>query len=177
MQKQESLKDKDGYLLIEKEFTYRGYDFKLVKDFKDGWFIYEKSKKNQKHNKYELVKPKKQDAFVFNGKKIEDKWVYPNDNAFGKTGFDCVSLQVAEARHLSIIQNKEDQEEKEALKNEEVRVPTRSFTIKDFMKANPKLSYSLAYVKIKELIDSQEIRLEGTKKAKRGKASNVYIKR
>ena len=68
MQKQESLKDKDGYLLVEKEFTYRGYDFKLVKDFKDGWFIYEKSKKNQKHNKYELVKPKKQDAFVFNGK-------------------------------------------------------------------------------------------------------------
>lgn len=171
------MKDKDGYLLLEKEFTSRGFNFKFIKDFKDGWMIYEKSRKSYAHKKYELIKPKRQDEYVFNGKKIEAKWLYPNDNSFGHIGFDCSSLAHAEEKHEYILENNQKREEIEEIKNEEVKIPTRDFTIKEFMKANPRLSYGLAYVKVKELIDNKEIRVSGVKENKRGRASNLYSKR
>jgi len=111
MQKQALNKDKDGYILLEKEFTSRGYNFKFVKDLEGGWKIYEKSKESQKYNKYELIKPKRQDAFVFHGNQIEAKWTYPGDSAFGRTGFDCVSLARAEEIHERIIKSKEEPQE------------------------------------------------------------------
>ena len=100
-------KDKDGYLLVPKEFTHKGYQFKFVKKLEGGWMIYEKTKEATKTKKYELVKPKRQDQFVFHGKTIEAKWVYPNDNAFGRIGFDCVSLDVALNRHKEILAKQE----------------------------------------------------------------------
>ena len=42
------MKDKDGYILVEKEFTLRGYRFKFVKQLKNSWCIYEKIKKELK---------------------------------------------------------------------------------------------------------------------------------
>jgi len=171
------MKDKDGYLLLEKEFTSRGFSFKQVKDFGDGWMIYEKSHKNYKHKKYELIRPKRQEEYVFNGKKIEAKWLYPNNNSFGHTGFDCCSMNHAEQKHEDILKNNLKKEEMEEIRSEEVRIPTRDFTIKEFMKANPKLSYGLAYVKVKELIDNKQIRVCGVKENKRGRASNLYSKK
>ena len=63
-------KDKDGYLLVPKEFTHKGYQFKFIKKLEGGWMIYEKTKESTKTKKYELVKPKRQDQFVFHGKTI-----------------------------------------------------------------------------------------------------------
>lgn len=171
------MKDKDGYLLLEKEFTSRGYIFKFIKDFGDGWMIYEKSRKTFNHKKYELIKPKKQDEYVFNGRKIEAKWLYPNDNSFGHTGFDCCSLEHAERKHEDIIKNNQKREQNEEIKNEEVKIPTKEFTIKDFMKANPKLSYPMAYLKIKDLMTKKEIFISGEKENDIGRASNLYKKR
>ena len=74
------MKDKDGYLLVEKEFTLRGYKFKFIKQLKNDWCIYEKIKKEEAgvktrnkhiHKKYELVKLRRQESYVFNDKKIE----------------------------------------------------------------------------------------------------------
>ena len=169
-------KDKDGYLLVSKEFTHKKYLFRFIKDLEGGWMIYEKTKEATKTKKYELIKPKKQDQFVFHGKTIEAKWVYPNNNAFGRTGFDCISLDAAQNRYSEIVKAGEKKEVEEELKNEEVRIPTKDFTIKDFIKANPKLNYSIAYQKIKELISNKDIRPAGEKKNKRGKASNLYKK-
>ena len=179
------MKDKDGYILVEKEFTLRGYRFKFVKQLKNSWCIYEKIKKEDVavktrnkhiHKKYELVKLRQQEAYVFNDKKIEAKWLYPTDNAFGKLGFDCISLEAAENRYEEIVKAGEKKEVEEEIKNEEVRIPTIDFTIKEFIKANPKLNYSIAYQKIKLLISNREIRLNGDRKNKRGKASNLYKK-
>ena len=39
------MKDKDGYILVEKEFTLRGYRFKFVKQLKNSWCIFENIKK------------------------------------------------------------------------------------------------------------------------------------
>lgn len=171
------MKDKEGYLLIEKEFVFHGFNFKLVKDFKDGWMIYEKSKPDRIHKKYELIKPKKQEEFIFNGKKIEAKWVYPNNNQFGRTGFDCVSLDIAVERHEEILKNKEHEEIEEKLRSEELRIPNGKFTIKDLQKANPKLNYSIIYSKVKELLDQKKIKSCGVKENKKGRASNLYIKK
>ena len=179
------MKDKDGYLLVEKEFTLRGYKFKFAKQLKNDWCIYEKIKKEEAgvktrnkhiHKKYELVKLKRQESYVFNGKKIEDQWMYPNDNAFGRLGFDCISLEAAENRYKQILENGEKKEEDKKIKNEEVRVPTINFTVKDFMKANPKLNYSSAYSKIKELTSNKEVVVCGEKENKRGKPSLLYRK-
>jgi len=179
------MKDKNGYLLVEKEFTLRGYKFKFIKQLKNDWCIYEKIKKEEAgvktrnkhiHKKYELVKLRRQESYVFNDKKIEAKWLYPSDNAFGKLGFDCISLDAAQNRYEEIVKAGEKKEVEEEIKNEEVRIPTKDFTIKEFIKANPKLNYSIAYQKIKELISNKEIRLNGERKNKRGKASNLYKK-
>ena len=179
------MKDKDGYILVEKEFTLRGYRFKFVKQLKNSWCIYEKIKKEDvgvktrnkhTHKKYELVKLRQQEAYIFNDKKIEAKWLYPTDNAFGKLGFDCISLDAAQNRYEEIVKAGEKKEVEEEIKNEEVRIPTIDFTIKEFIKANPKLNYSIAYQKIKLLISNREIRLNGDRKNKRGKASNLYKK-
>jgi hypothetical protein len=113
---------------------------------------------------------------VFNDKKIEAKWLYPTDNAFGKLGFDCISLEAAQNRYEEIVKAGEKKEVEEEIKNEEVRIPTIDFTIKEFIKANPKLNYAIAYQKIKLLISNREIRLNGDRKNKRGKASNLYKK-
>ncbi len=179
------MKDKDGYLLIEKEFTLRGYKFKFIKQLKNDWCIYEKIKKENAgvktrnkhiHKKYELVKLRRQDSYMFDDKKIEAKWLYPTDNAFGKLGFDCISLEAAQNRYNEIVKAGEKKEEEEEIKNEEVRIPTKDFTIKEFIKANPKLNYSIAYQKIKEIILKKYIRLNGERKNKRGKSSNLYKK-
>jgi len=179
------MKDKDGYLLVEKEFTLRGYKFKFIKQLKNDWCIYEKTKKEEAgvktrnkyiHKKYELVKLRRQESYIFNDKKIEAKWLYPNDNAFGKLGFDCMTLDAAQNQYEEILKAEERKEEEEKIKSEEARIPKKDFTVKDFIKANPKLNYSIAYQKIKELISNKYIKLAGEKKNKRGKASNLYRK-
>lgn len=171
MPKQESLKDKEGYLLLPKEFSTRGFNFKFLKDLEDGWKIYEKSKENCKNKKYELIKPKRQDAFVFHGNPIEAKWVYPGDSSFGKIGFDCSTLQRAEEKHKEIITNKVEHSQETDTPN--LKLPKSEFTIKDVLSLN-NLKYSIIYTKIKEMILSGNLKKVGIKKNKRGKSSDVF---
>ena len=163
-------KDKDGYLLVPKEFTHKGYQFKFVKKLEGGWMIYEKTKETTKTKKYELVKPKRQDQFVFHGKTIEAKWVYPNDNAFGRIGFDCVSLDVAIERHREILANKQEQVENTQI---ELKIPNGEFTLKDLLKSN-KIPYPKLYLKVKEMVLGNSLKKVGEKKNIRGKPSDVF---
>lgn len=163
-------KDKDGYLLVPKEFTHKGYQFKFVKKLEGGWMIYEKTKEATKTKKYELVKPKRQDQFVFHGKTIEAKWVYPNDNAFGRIGFDCVSLDVAIERHREILANKQEQVENTQI---ELKIPKGEFTLKDLLNTN-KIPYPKLYLKVKEMVLGNTLKKVGEKKNVRGKPSDVF---
>ena len=163
-------KDKDGYLLVPKEFTHKGYQFKFVKKLEGGWMIYEKTKEANKTKKYELVKPKRQDQFVFHGKTIEAKWVYPNDNAFGRIGFDCVSLDVAIERHREILANKQEQVENTQI---ELKIPKGEFTLKDLLNTN-KIPYPKLYLKVKEMVLGNTLKKIGEKKNVRGKPSDVF---
>ena len=163
-------KDKDGYLLVPKEFTHKGYQFKFVKKLEGGWMIYEKTKEANKTKKYELVKPKRQDQFVFHGKTIEAKWVYPNDNAFGRIGFDCVSLDVAIERHREILANKQEQVENTQI---ELKIPKGEFTLKDLLNTN-KIPYPKLYLKVKEMVLGNTLKKIGEKKNIRGKPSDVF---
>lgn len=163
-------KDKDGYLLVPKEFTHKGYQFKFIKKLEGGWMIYEKTKEATKTKKYELVKPKRQDQFVFHGKTIEAKWVYPNDNAFGRIGFDCVSLDVAIERHREILANKQEQVENTQI---ELKIPKGEFTLKDLLNTN-KIPYPKLYLKVKEMVLGNTLKKIGEKKNVRGKPSDVF---
>lgn len=163
-------KDKDGYLLVPKEFTHKGYQFKFVKKLEGGWMIYEKTKEATKTKKYELVKPKRQDQFVFHGKTIEAKWVYPNDNAFGRIGFDCISLDVAIERHREILANKQEQVENTQI---ELKIPKGEFTLKDLLNTN-KIPYPKLYLKVKEMVLGNSLKKVGEKKNIRGKPSDVF---
>lgn len=163
-------KDKDGYLLVPKEFTHKGYQFKFVKKLEGGWMIYEKTKEATKTKKYELVKPKRQDQFVFHGKTIEAKWVYPNDNAFGRIGFDCISLDVAIERHREILANKQEQVENTQI---ELKIPKGEFTLKDLLNTN-KIPYPKLYLKVKEMVLGNTLKKIGEKKNIRGKPSDVF---
>ena len=163
-------KDKDGYLLVPKEFTHKGYQFKFIKKLEGGWMIYEKLKEATKTKKYELVKPKRQDQFVFHGKTIEAKWVYPNDNAFGRIGFDCVSLDVAIERHREILANKQEQVENTQI---ELKIPKGEFTLKDLLNTN-KIPYPKLYLKVKEMVLGNTLKKVGEKKNVRGKPSDVF---
>lgn len=163
-------KDKDGYLLVPKEFTHKGYQFKFVKKLEGGWMIYEKTKEATKTKKYELVKPKRQDQFVFHGKTIEAKWVYPNDNAFGRIGFDCISLDVAIERHREILANKQEQVENTQI---ELKIPKGEFTLKDLLNTN-KIPYPKLYLKVKEMVLGNTLKKIGEKKNIRGKPSDIF---
>ena len=163
-------KDKDGYLLVPKEFTHKGYQFKFVKKLEGGWMIYEKTKEATKTKKYELVKPKRQDQFVFHGKTIEAKWVYPNDNAFGRIGFDCISLDVAIERHREILANKQEQVENTQI---ELKIPKGEFTLKDLLNTN-KIPYPKLYLKVKEMVLGNTLKKRGEKKNIRGKPSDIF---
>jgi hypothetical protein len=163
-------KDKDGYLLVPKEFSHKGYQFKFIKKLEGGWMIYEKTKESTKTKKYELVKPKRQDQFVFHGKTIEAKWVYPNDNAFGRIGFDCASLDAAINRHKEILANKQEQVENTQA---ELKIPKGEFTMKDLLVTN-KIPYPKLYLKIKEMVLGNTIKKIGEKKNVRGKPSDVF---
>jgi len=167
--------DKEGYLLIEKEFTSRGFNFSFVKDFKDGWMIYKKTAEGGGPNKYELIRPKKQEEFNFRGSIIPKKWKYPNDNDFGRLGFDCASLEAAKKRHDQIIKTKQDKEEKED-RPQIISIPNKEFTCKDLMNQNSSLSYSEAYAQVKTWATEKKILKVGEKKNKKGKSSILYKK-
>ena len=164
--------DKEGYILLEKIFTSRGFDFSFVKDFKDGWVIYKKSCEGC-NDKYELIKPKKQEEFNFRGSIIPKKWKYPSDNDFGRLGFDCASFEKAVERHDQIIKTKQDKEDKETVFIDIVH-PRKEFTCQDLIKLNPRMNYSDAYSQIKNWLVDKTIVKIGERKNKKGKASILY---
>jgi hypothetical protein len=165
--------DKDGYLLLERNFDSCGFNFKFVKDLENGWKIYKKTHNKLGYVKYELILPKKQDAFVFHNNPIPAKWVYPGNSNFGRTGFDCISLEVAEKRHKELLLKKDEKEHKE---DKKLFVPTKPFTIKDLQndKNNDKWSYSQITSKLKELLEQKKIKVTGEKENNVGKSSKVY---
>jgi len=163
-------KDKDGYLLVPKEFTYKHYLFKFINELEGGWMIYEKMKEATKTKKYELVKPKRQDQFVLHGNIIEAKWVYPHSNSFGRIGFDCISLDVAINRHKEMLADKQEQVETTQV---ELKIPNGEFSMKDLLVTN-KIPYHKLYLKVKEMVIGNTIKKVGEKKNSRGKPSNIF---
>lgn len=169
--------DKDGYIMVENSFEYKGYNFSFVKDFNDGWRVYKKSKEGC-FDKFELVKFKKQEEWNFKGKIIPKKWKYPNNEDFGRIGFDCVSMERAVALYKEIKKNKEEKEEK-LLNNpaSEMKIPNVEFTCSDLLKKNKNCTYSDVYIQLKKWLDEGQIKKCGERKNKKGKPSMLYVRK
>lgn len=89
------MKDNDGYELVAEQFASRGFLFKLVQVLDYNYRIYEKTNEKLKYKKYELVKLKKNEEYEIGGNKVEKRWSYPSDTAFGKGSYDCISIDRA----------------------------------------------------------------------------------
>lgn len=153
MSKTSEKQDEAGYYLLENEFTSRGYNFKKVEDFKDGWMIYTKTKGIGVH--YELIKPHKSEEYSIHGKTVPKKWDYPGDNAFGRRGFDCVSLDRAHVKHEEIVKSTVAETTKIDRK---INIPkAKTFTVKDIKKINHDWTTYEVRVKLNSLLDSGKI--------------------
>lgn len=153
--------DKDGYILLNKEFSSKGYDFKFLRDFGDGWMIYTKTSKNG-NIKYELIKPHKNEEWICKGTTIPKKWGYPGDNAFGRTGFDCISLASAEARHDALV--KASEAKAESPSDLKINLPkNKAFTIVDLSKLNPEHTRYQLKLKLESLVNEKKVAPCGTK--------------
>ena len=172
---------KEEFLPLEKQFHTRGFDFEFVKNLKGGWQIYKKTKTLSKKDikdkchayvKYELILPLKNKEGMLHGKFYPNRLSYPGDEAFGKNGYDCSSLEAAEKRHAEILARKEEKIEHEARK---LNLPKdKTFTIKDLEKLNKDWTYNTIYARLKELVVEGRIIQSGTKDNTIGKPSKVY---
>lgn len=159
----------DGYILLPKTFTDKGYTLEFVKDIGE-WKIYKRYKKNSKFATFELVFSKKSEEFKIGENTIPKKWSYPNNNQFGFFGYECISLKRAEEKYKEITNKKEEKKldtKIEILKNKE-------FTLKDLLKKYSNYSYSKIYIYIKELLDKKKIKIVGEKENKKGRSSKIY---
>lgn len=153
MSKTSENKDESGYYLLEEKFSSKGYDFEKVEDFKDGWLIYKKTKGNSV--KYELVKPHKNEEYTIHGNTVPKKWSYPGDNSFGRTGFDCISLDRAHVKHEEIVKSITVETAKVDRK---INIPkSKIFTVKDIKKLNEGWTTYEIRVKLNSLLDSGKI--------------------
>lgn len=172
MSKTSSIKDKDGFLLLEKEFKSQGFLFKWVEDLPGGWSIYSKSSipnrdRSVCHVKYELVKPSKDDAYEIHGNKVAAKYSYPSTNSFGKTGFDCASLASAHDRYKQIMSDLKP------VVKEKLNIPTKKeFSISNLIESNPTWNRGEIGEKLNTLISQGRVKLIGQSK-ERGHA-NIY---
>lgn len=149
--------DSEGYKLLELTFESKGYSFERVEDFKDGWLIYKKSKGG--NIKYELVKPHKNEEYIIHGSIVPKKWSYPGDNAFGRTGFDCVSLDRAHVKHKEIVDKEKSEESATQNKlTRKLKVPnSKNFTVKEVKKLNADWSTHEIRLKLNDLISQSKI--------------------
>lgn len=177
MKTKETLKtDKQGYLLLPEKFEFKGYSFEFVKNI-GNWKIYKKSKEDS-HPKYEIIKPIKQEEFNFRGNLLPKKWTYPGTNAFGRNGYDCISIERCEELYKNWIlprEQKNEEKNDEVVKEKSDLVYSKDkFTIKDLEILNKKLTYAQISVKLKEDLVQGKIKIVGEKENPRGRASKIY---
>ena len=86
--------EKQKYLPLPKEFIKKGFVHIWVQDLdNDEWKIYRRFKKDSNCAHFELIKSKKQKAFLIGGGvTIEAKIVYPNSESWGNDGFTYSTL-------------------------------------------------------------------------------------
>ena len=65
----------------------------------------------------ELIFSKKCEAYELGGNKIEAKMSYPTDTQFGRTGFSCISLELAKKKYIEVTERKEKWEKTHKAKN------------------------------------------------------------
>lgn len=161
--------DSEGYILLEKQFSFRGNNYQRVKDFDDGWYIYEVSKPNLVTKIYELIFSRRQESFKIGGNIVPKKYSYPSDSQFGHYGFCYFKLEDAVKKYNKLLR-----EAKEKTVEKIINWPKENFIIKDVLTLNPTSSYIEIYVKIKELVDLNKIKIVGEQKNKIGKPSKIY---
>ncbi len=166
------MNDSEGYRLLEKEFTSRGYNFKWIENLKDGWKIYQKTSVRTGESKWELIRPIKNEETNFGGNLSPKRWSYPGDAAFGKLGFDCISLARAREVHANIIADKTIKTEPQNIKLQAPK--NKVFTITDLCDLNPELSRTEIYAKINDLMAKKQVACLGQSKEK-GKGKKPYL--
>jgi hypothetical protein len=181
MKNTEQKKDKDGYILLPEVFEHKRYLFEFVEDLSKGWKIYKKTRiltkrdiKNKEvvRSKYELVLPSKNEEWSHGKNVTPKKYSYPGDSSFGKTGFDCISLEAARARHKQVLEQKEAKEE---LKERKLNIPlAKEFTVKDLVKLNKDWTKPQITTKIYKLLDEKRIKVVGEIKNKSVNPSKIY---
>ncbi len=98
--------DKEGYLLLPREFEDKGFSFIFIKDLDADWKIYQKNK-GKSFRIFELVKPAKQKEFVIGGNIVPKKWQYPSSESWGIRGFSCFTISECESRHKKLLEDTE----------------------------------------------------------------------
>ena len=80
--------------ILEKEFAYKGFDFKQV--FRDGKFaIYEQKKDGYSFLKYEVVVIESHNGYELAGKIFPPSEMYPSSTQWGIKGFTMDSYDDA----------------------------------------------------------------------------------
>lgn len=170
------LKDADGYQLLPAKFEWKGYSFTFIKNL-GNWKIYEKISNSTGNKHYEIIKPQKQEEYVFHGSVIPKKYSYPGTNSFGRIGYDCISVARCEELYKTWILPRENKNiEEYTNENGDLVYPDGKFLKKDLKSLNKKLTISQISVRLKKDLQEAKIKIVGEKENKRGKNSIIYKK-
>ena len=100
--------DKDGYLILRKEFKQNSFILKQI--YRDGnYAIYHKTKPNTSINHFEAIKILKEEEREMGGIKIEAHEIYPSALHFGNTAFACMTYENALARIKKMKEEDKDE--------------------------------------------------------------------
>lgn len=109
--KEQEQKDENGYILLPKIFSSKGFDFYFIEKLHDGWEIYER-KSVGAFSTFELIRPYKGEERKIGDAVIPKKYYYPGNEQFGSKGFSCISLERARIKFGEIQKNKFDKQER-----------------------------------------------------------------
>ncbi len=94
---QENLIDRDGYILLNKEFKKKGFVHILIKELPGDWKIFKRYKEeNPKAFHFELIFSKRMPEYIIANVVFPKKWHYPSDSEWGTNAFtflteeDCI---------------------------------------------------------------------------------------
>lgn len=172
------------YKILATEFTKKGYTYKQI--WREGDFaIYEQRKENCAVPHYESIEITRHDGYTIGEAVIPPSEVYPNNEAWGKTGWTSVSLEQAQKyiekmrNHTSEITAKNQEVDPVSCKKStksSLKLPIVEFSVKDLSLLNPNVKIQNIYAHIRKLLKTNQIK--ETKKISnlRGKPSPFYQK-
>ncbi len=168
--------DNNGYQLLPKNFTEKGFEFKEIHADGD-WRIFERKGENHSTPHFELVKIYKSEEYEMGGNKIGKKWNLPTSEQWGVSGFTLPTKDRALAK-LDEIKNGKVEDAQAKIENNKaihglILPSSEKFSLKDIEKLNPSLTYPVLYLKVKDMI-GKKLEICGEVKNLKGRPSKLF---